>query len=274
MRNQSATTEFRAVHFIGIGGAGMSGIALVLHERGFKVTGSDLKASSYVRGLEDAGIKVPEKIRVELSAPGNNKHYEKGEVPAPSYADQIPGVEQVQADEGVQYFVAVDTDGGISFKLRAGQKLTVKDLPAGVAYQFQETIPPGWTLTFDNVAGVVVPKAEQSALYTNKYQPDVAVVTVVATKKLDGEVATGYALPITVTPGENGAASTTRNTGADGTVTFNLPVVDANGNPITYTITETLTDELSVDYYKVSELAAKQLRSMVRQRSQTAGIGD
>ena len=58
MRNQSATTEFRAVHFIGIGGAGMSGIALVLHERGFKVTGSDLKASSYVRGLEDAGIKI------------------------------------------------------------------------------------------------------------------------------------------------------------------------------------------------------------------------
>ena len=36
----------------------MSGIALVLHERGFKVTGSDLKASSYVRGLEDAGIKI------------------------------------------------------------------------------------------------------------------------------------------------------------------------------------------------------------------------
>ena len=138
-------------------------------------------------GNEDAGIKVPEKIRVELSAPGNNKHYEEGEVPAPSYADQIPGVEQVQADEGLQYFVAVDTDGGISFKLRAGQKLTVKDLPAGVAYQFQETIPPGWTLTFDNVAGVVVPKAEQSALYTNKYQPDVAVVTVVATKKLDGK---------------------------------------------------------------------------------------
>ena len=98
-------------------------------------------------GNEDAGIKVPEKIRVELSAPGNNKHYEEGEVPAPSYADQIPGVEQVQADEGVQYFVAVDTDGGISFKLRAGQKLTVKDLPAGVAYQFQETIPPGWMVS-------------------------------------------------------------------------------------------------------------------------------
>jgi UDP-N-acetylmuramate--alanine ligase len=46
------------VHFIGIGGAGMSGIALVLHERGYNVTGSDLKASRYVRELERAGIDV------------------------------------------------------------------------------------------------------------------------------------------------------------------------------------------------------------------------
>ena len=47
-----------SAHFIGIGGAGMSGIALVLHERGCKVTGSDLKSSYYVRQLEDAGVEV------------------------------------------------------------------------------------------------------------------------------------------------------------------------------------------------------------------------
>lgn len=47
-----------SAHFIGIGGAGMSGIALVLHERGCKVTGSDLKSSHYVRELEAAGIDV------------------------------------------------------------------------------------------------------------------------------------------------------------------------------------------------------------------------
>ena len=47
-----------SAHFIGIGGAGMSGIALVLHERGCKVTGSDLKSSHYVRELESAGIDV------------------------------------------------------------------------------------------------------------------------------------------------------------------------------------------------------------------------
>ena len=50
--------NIQSAHFIGIGGAGMSGIALVLHERGRKVTGSDLKESLYVRKLEAAGIDV------------------------------------------------------------------------------------------------------------------------------------------------------------------------------------------------------------------------
>ena len=40
-------------HFIGAGGAGISGIALVLAERGAVVTGSDLKESRYSRALED-----------------------------------------------------------------------------------------------------------------------------------------------------------------------------------------------------------------------------
>jgi len=53
-----ALSGLRRLHFIGIGGAGMSGIALVLHARGFKVTGSDLKSSRYTGLLEEAGIPV------------------------------------------------------------------------------------------------------------------------------------------------------------------------------------------------------------------------
>jgi UDP-N-acetylmuramate--alanine ligase len=45
-------------HFIGVGGAGMSGIALVLHQRGLTVTGSDLKESRYSRALSRAGVDV------------------------------------------------------------------------------------------------------------------------------------------------------------------------------------------------------------------------
>ena len=50
--------DFTRVHFIGVGGAGMSGIALVLHERGYQVSGSDLKTSRYVRQLSRAGVDV------------------------------------------------------------------------------------------------------------------------------------------------------------------------------------------------------------------------
>jgi UDP-N-acetylmuramate--alanine ligase len=46
------------IHMIGIGGAGMSGIAEVLKNRGQIVTGSDLKESPYTRRLQEAGIEV------------------------------------------------------------------------------------------------------------------------------------------------------------------------------------------------------------------------
>ena len=46
------------IHMIGIGGAGMSGIAEVLKSKGHTVTGSDLKESPYTRRLREAGIKV------------------------------------------------------------------------------------------------------------------------------------------------------------------------------------------------------------------------
>lgn len=46
------------VHFIGIGGVGMSGIARVAHDQGMTVSGSDLKSSRYTDQLVDAGIKV------------------------------------------------------------------------------------------------------------------------------------------------------------------------------------------------------------------------
>jgi UDP-N-acetylmuramate--alanine ligase len=48
----------RALHFIGIGGAGMSGLALVSKELGASVTGSDQSESSYLGPLGAAGIEV------------------------------------------------------------------------------------------------------------------------------------------------------------------------------------------------------------------------
>jgi UDP-N-acetylmuramate--alanine ligase len=46
------------VHFVGIGGIGMSGIAEVLANLGFRVSGSDLKRSSVTDRLEGLGVQV------------------------------------------------------------------------------------------------------------------------------------------------------------------------------------------------------------------------
>ncbi len=48
----------RAIHFIGIGGIGMSGIAEVLHHSGFKVQGSDVGESYNTKRLQNLGIKI------------------------------------------------------------------------------------------------------------------------------------------------------------------------------------------------------------------------
>jgi UDP-N-acetylmuramate--alanine ligase len=47
----------RTLHFIGIGGAGMSGLALVCHQRGAVVSGSDRADSSYMERLRRAGLE-------------------------------------------------------------------------------------------------------------------------------------------------------------------------------------------------------------------------
>src|SRR5450432_4786780 len=50
--------EIGPIHFVGIGGIGMSGIAEVLCNLGYTVQGSDLSESANVKRLRDKGIIV------------------------------------------------------------------------------------------------------------------------------------------------------------------------------------------------------------------------
>jgi UDP-N-acetylmuramate--alanine ligase len=79
----SAPFSGRRLHFVGIGGAGMSGLALVARELGASVTGSDQTESSYSARLREAGIEpvighdaanVPEGAELVASTaiPGDN----------------------------------------------------------------------------------------------------------------------------------------------------------------------------------------------------------
>ena len=51
-------TNIGTIHFVGIGGIGMSGIAEVMHNLGYKVQGSDVAEGYVVQGLRSRGIPV------------------------------------------------------------------------------------------------------------------------------------------------------------------------------------------------------------------------
>ena len=55
---RSMPLSIGVLHFVGIGGIGMSGIAEILHNLGYKVQGSDMAASANVKRLQKKGIKI------------------------------------------------------------------------------------------------------------------------------------------------------------------------------------------------------------------------
>ena len=50
--------KYQQIHFVGIGGAGMSGIAEVMLTMGYRVSGSDSRRGEAVERLERLGAKV------------------------------------------------------------------------------------------------------------------------------------------------------------------------------------------------------------------------
>ena len=50
--------KIKTVHFVGIGGSGMSGIAEVLLNQGFKIQGSDCNPSLITKRLTSQGVCV------------------------------------------------------------------------------------------------------------------------------------------------------------------------------------------------------------------------
>src|SRR5580692_1677933 len=48
----------RHVHFVGVGGIGMSGLAEILRTLDFDVSGSDLRANEHTRRLESLGVRI------------------------------------------------------------------------------------------------------------------------------------------------------------------------------------------------------------------------
>ncbi|MCR4295875.1 MAG: UDP-N-acetylmuramate--L-alanine ligase, partial [Elusimicrobia bacterium] len=58
MKKDLMKSFVRRIHFVGVGGVGMSGIAEVLNNLGYKVSGSDAKSTETTRRLQAAGVRV------------------------------------------------------------------------------------------------------------------------------------------------------------------------------------------------------------------------
>lgn len=58
MSMKPSPIDVGTIHFVGIGGIGMSGIAEVLHNLGYKVQGSDIADNYNVKRLRDEGIRI------------------------------------------------------------------------------------------------------------------------------------------------------------------------------------------------------------------------
>ena len=107
--------KLQRIHFVGIGGIGMSGIAEVLLNLGYKVSGSDLKHSAVTERLESLGAKVFEGHRasniagaevVVTSSAIDKKNPEVAEAHA-SHVPVIPRAEMLAELMRLKYGIAV-----------------------------------------------------------------------------------------------------------------------------------------------------------------------
>ncbi|MBN2483691.1 MAG: UDP-N-acetylmuramate--L-alanine ligase [Candidatus Omnitrophica bacterium] len=58
MQHENILTHIKNIHLIGIGGVGMSALAMLLKEKGYRVSGSDIREGYYFKKAESCGINV------------------------------------------------------------------------------------------------------------------------------------------------------------------------------------------------------------------------
>ena len=117
----SQEQKFNHVHFIGIGGIGMSAVAEVMIERGYTISGSDLNESDQVQMLRGRGatIYVPQRaenitddidgVLVMTVDPGF-----AGQKLIPSALEKIKKLREYLDERGCDN-IEIEVDGNVSF---------------------------------------------------------------------------------------------------------------------------------------------------------------
>ena len=98
MKIELAQTEI--IHFIGIGGIGMSGLALIMKRMGFNIQGSDVQNNKNIERLQKS------KIRINIKH--NKKNISKATIVVISSAIKKNNPELIEAKKRCCQFINVD----------------------------------------------------------------------------------------------------------------------------------------------------------------------
>ena len=180
------------IHFVGIGGIGMSGIAELLLNLGYRVSGSDLKASGITRRLEALGGRIhqghaePHIEGADVIVTSSAIHSENPEIAAAAKAGipVIPRAEMLAELMRLKYSVAIAGAHG---------KTSTTSLVAAVLGEggLDPTVVIGGQIKSIGSNAVlgqgdyIVAEADESDGSFLKFSPTIAVVTNIDREHLD-----------------------------------------------------------------------------------------
>lgn len=197
MAVNNGTVDLSRVHLIGIGGAGMSGVAHILLDRGSVVTGSDVKDSRPVRALRSQGATVavghaPENLDLAgdlptvvvtsfAAIPKDNPELVR------AAAEGIPVIRRsdllAELMEGYTQVLLAGTHGKTSTTSMAVVALQAAGVDPSFAIGGQ--LNRAGTNAHHGAGRVFVAEADESDASLLRYKPDVAVVTNIEPDHLD-----------------------------------------------------------------------------------------
>lgn len=191
-RTSSRTLMGARVHFIGIGGIGMCGLAELLHNMGSTVTGSDLAENAQVQRLRDLGVKIQIGQKAENIHGSEVVVYSSAVKPTnPEYAEArrlkiplIPRAESLAEIMRLKRGVAVGGSHG---------KTTTTSMIAAIFLEAQTnpTIVVGGRLDLIKSTAVLgsgewmIAEADESDGSFSRLSPEIALVTNIDNDHLD-----------------------------------------------------------------------------------------
>ena len=180
------------IHFVGIGGIGMSGIAELLISLGYKVSGSDIKSSAITKRLENLGAKIYIKHKkdqikgasVVVTSSAISENNPEVVQAKESLIPIIPRAEMLAELMRIKYSIAVSgAHGKTSTTSMVAEVLNTADLdPTVIIGGLLKSLN---TNALHGKGEFIVAEADESDGSFLKYSPAIAIVTNIDLEHLD-----------------------------------------------------------------------------------------